>query len=71
MPRIAWPSPINVTRQVFKILGYLSIGTKSKNSSMAKFVAESERLWLQPLNIVEHFAQYHIMMSEPRIMFYS
>jgi hypothetical protein len=38
---------------------------------MMKYVAESERLWLQQLDIDAHFTQYHVMMSEPLAMTWS
>jgi hypothetical protein len=38
---------------------------------MAKYYAESERLWLQPLNVEDHLEGYHAMASDERIVKWS
>ena len=35
---------------------------------MSKYVAESERLWLQPLEVEDHLEDLHLIISDPRVM---
>jgi hypothetical protein len=38
---------------------------------MGQYYAESERLWLQPLNVDDHLEGYHEMASDERIVKWS
>jgi len=38
---------------------------------MSNYVAESERIWLQPLEIETHLEDVHLMLSNPRAMEWS
>ncbi|KAG9242453.1 hypothetical protein BJ878DRAFT_425876, partial [Calycina marina] len=38
----------------------------NKQTTTAAYAAESERLWLQLLNIDDHIGDYHMIMNEPK-----
>jgi hypothetical protein len=38
---------------------------------MAKYAAESERLWLQLLSVEEHLDDYHLIVSNEKAMMWS